>query len=1447
MNKIEIEKEIQELNEELTLLEPMLMDNADDEAITERVRSLKEQTEELKSKLEIINPDEEDDLERELDMEIQELNDTQKKSVPNFYKEGGQVYSGQSKMPITGEELISLANSSTINEREKSGRGEITDVDGAISVLRSKYPEYEELDASDFYEDEEMDQKFDDYALSYYKKGGKTKKYYIYEIDEYSTHASRSAENQYPLSTNDFDELIEAIRERAKKKNIPHIEIYYNESYLGSINDRDDYSFRIGRGYEHNPLKSTNKSINKQRYKDSSKTSMYSKGGELKVVEEIKILKATDKLLDEDITTLDLGPKGIAEKLEKEGIIENSKIKATTDFLTQEMKSAGFYKKGGKMDDLGNPTDPKVIEKMEEFIENEIPKLDEKIYFTDGMKRKQAKKRFYEKYEYGAYNPKFSFDFEKGGLVLSKSDKEMLMMSALLVLKEPDTSYFNKERKERLWEIVGELQQKYGWGGFIFGTMIGGYAGYKYGLTKTQRQFNDLFTSEKEFIKELKKQRKKRKTNKSEDVDYEDIFAKGGEVFKKGDKVNYLGNPGIITNVDKDAQGRIRYSVSYTSNWGQNRTKVSDIYNKDNEITKPYEKGGMISYDDYADKLGDYTELDGKRVYNEYTERYGYINDDEVRDGRRSGMASSVWVSGSRDADTGTYWKTSDTFIIEDEEYAKGGRIEGLKQEILDYDRNVFGGRKGLGNKQNYFPTDMQKSGPQRYGEIIRFFKDKGYTQAELHQALQEIDYYTYMEKGGKLYDIMEYPSGSDFTVDEEDFKKLKSKKLIYPDDETGWACNEDDYEEISELIGQEYAKGGVTVGFYDEGQKSMRFQQFDNREETKKFLEKEGMKEVKKDPKTRKEFKFYAKGGDVSSAWDKMYAKHQGDTQSDFDFREKMERYLENADNDKSEAWEKMYSDHEYSDDDWNEEDYEVIEEMDRYAKGGFLSRLFGGKPKKSEKSKKLRRYNFTYIISDKKGKPIIKGKTDSGATSRKEAQDKLKKRLQERIDDGYYEDGDKIELFTPKQYKESKYFKKGYAKGGEIPYTKEIYDQNGVLIKVGDIIKGDWKSSKGSGRYLDTIEGVVQNSKNYPVPAIAVLMKNGEVNYLQPEYDYSKSQFVLKGRSNDIDMGVEIVSKYAKGGKLKMPTKFDEDVINIYFQLQTQYGNKVPKDLTAEQVYEMANEGYSFPQYSKKASAEALRIHKSENKYAKGGEIDRRTANNIAEDFVVWNYGEGNVDYDDDEVMERFESAIEYVLDKTDSQKLLSKKDKNYLNEKIENPPTEYRRYAKGGSVYSRFNLTKSELKEKEELKKVVSKSFDWYTYKKGRAWTSSDTKKLAEKLSQNIKSLKEFPQVLNRVNIREFIDELEGYSVPKNKGINYVTESLYSYFMKGEGYEKGGVIKKGDYVEDYGDIGVVNKTSRGVAYVKFDDNSNFQPVQISELKKKGTHKGKDLYILP
>ena len=90
-----------------------------------------------------------------------------------------------------------------------------------------------------------------------------------------------------------------------------------------------------------------------------------------------------------------------------------------TDHYSMINPDTGVYMaKGGKTDDLGNPTEPKILEKMEIFIKNEIPKLDRGRFFTDGMQRKEAKKRFYQRFEYGAYNPKFSFDFfAKGGKV----------------------------------------------------------------------------------------------------------------------------------------------------------------------------------------------------------------------------------------------------------------------------------------------------------------------------------------------------------------------------------------------------------------------------------------------------------------------------------------------------------------------------------------------------------------------------------------------------------------------------------------------------------------------------------------------------------------------------------------------------------------------------------------------------------------------------------------------------------------------------------------------------------------------------------------------------------------------------------------------------------------------------------------------------------------------
>tara|TARA_Y100001973_G_C5183778_1_gene326519 strand:- start:971 stop:1324 length:354 start_codon:yes stop_codon:yes gene_type:complete len=55
----------------------------------------------------------------------------------------------------------------------------------------------------------------------------------------------------------------------------------------------------------------------------------------------------------------------------------------------------------------------------------------------------------------------------------------------------------------------------------------------------------------------------------------------------------------------------------------------------------------------------------------------------------------------------------------------------------------------------------------------------------------------------------------------------------------------------------------------------------------------------------------------------------------------------------------------------------------------------------------------------------------------------------------------------------------------------------------------------------------------------------------------------------------------------------------------------------------------------------------------------------------------------------------------------------------------------------------------------------------------------------------------------------------------------------------------IRKGDYVDSMGEIGLVNKVKGQVAYVKFDSRpGTFHPMLASSLNKTGKHKGKDLY---
>ena len=215
----------------------------------------------------------------------------------------------------------------------------------------------------------------------------------------------------------------------------------------------------------------------------------------------------------------------------------------------RKSKVLHYLAKGGKIDDLGNPTDPKVLREMEAYIEKEMPKLSKKTYITHGMRRKKAKGDFYFLHGYGAFHPKFAdmFDYKHGGNVLHDKkvthfaihkptgkiinawnyrgyDKEELdsekdhyfyfdLLNDFDINKKADAKIVTRAQLDKMkldpQDIKNWYRPEYGLGGLILGGIFGAYFGYKVG--KSQEKSKDVFRTEKEIQALLKKKRSERK------------------------------------------------------------------------------------------------------------------------------------------------------------------------------------------------------------------------------------------------------------------------------------------------------------------------------------------------------------------------------------------------------------------------------------------------------------------------------------------------------------------------------------------------------------------------------------------------------------------------------------------------------------------------------------------------------------------------------------------------------------------------------------------------------------------------------------------------------------------------------------------------------------------------------------------------------------------------
>ena len=171
------------------------------------------------------------------------------------------------------------------------------------------------------------------------------------------------------------------------------------ETYIGEI-DVDEYMGTIS-----NDDEITFMAIQDQELNDYERYYKFAKGGKLTKNTKSKIRHAVDDILDDDITNLDLGARGLSEKLVEKGVIDKSEIGRTTYFIQKEMVSLGYYEedeyaKGGKIDfsdknnyrnTSGKPNWDKISEKD---LKKNYKKMDND--FRDRISYKEFKEIFIE-------------------------------------------------------------------------------------------------------------------------------------------------------------------------------------------------------------------------------------------------------------------------------------------------------------------------------------------------------------------------------------------------------------------------------------------------------------------------------------------------------------------------------------------------------------------------------------------------------------------------------------------------------------------------------------------------------------------------------------------------------------------------------------------------------------------------------------------------------------------------------------------------------------------------------------------------------------------------------------------------------------------------------------------------------------------------------------------
>ena len=164
-----------------------------------------------------------------------------------------------------------------------------------------------------------------------------------------------------------------------------------------------------------------------------------------------------------------------------------------------------------------------------------------------------------------------------------------------------------------------KIMAKKGTGAFLVGSALGGYAGYKIGLSKDKTALKDLFKGEKKLAKDFKDAVKDKKKKDETYTEFEEIYAKGGKIDRDEPIVEFMVNTG----------DREHLSLFRPAKFSTSPITVEDLkkMNEENIIFMMY-GGEDAEMTDYGVDIGDsYVRVDSIMTMGEYIDCLLYTSD----------------------------------------------------------------------------------------------------------------------------------------------------------------------------------------------------------------------------------------------------------------------------------------------------------------------------------------------------------------------------------------------------------------------------------------------------------------------------------------------------------------------------------------------------------------------------------------------------------------------------------------------------------------------------------------------------------------------------------------------------------------------------------------------------------------------------------------------------